>query len=338
MVAEKTGYPVEMLELEMQLDADLGIDSIKRVEILSAIQDRLPDAPAIKPEHLGTLRTLRQIADFLAGPIVRHIAPEHAPTMPAARRNGDLHHAAPAGPNAPDAPAVAEVLLQVVSEKTGYPLDMLELDMQLDGDLGIDSIKRVEILSAIQDRLPHAPAVKPEHLGTLRTLRQIADFLGQPASLTVPAEPQKTAPAAGRNGDHHHPAPAGQASPVPSVAEVLLQVVSEKTGYPVDMLEMEMQLDADLGIDSIKRVEILSAIQDRLPHAPAVKPEHLGTLRTLRQIAGFLEEPQQPAPVEPIPRNAARLTCLVPRAMPLAHADRRKQIAIAPSGRGLAGR
>ena len=92
------------------------------------------------------------------------------------------------------------------------------------------------------------------------------------------------------------------------------------------MLEMEMQLDADLGIDSIKRVEILSAIQDRLPHAPAVKPEHLGTLRTLRQIAGFLEEPQQPAPVEPIPRNAARLTCLVPRAMPLAHADRRKQI------------
>ena len=139
--------------------------------------------PAIKPEHLGTLRTLRQIADFLARPIVRHIAPEHAPTMPAARRNGDLHHASPAGPNAPDAPAVAEVLLQVVSEKTGYPLDMLELDMQLDGDLGIDSIKRVEILSAIQDRLPHAPAVKPEHLGTLRTLRQIADFLGQPASL-----------------------------------------------------------------------------------------------------------------------------------------------------------
>ena len=41
-VAEKTGYPAEMLELEMRLDADLGIDSIKRVEIFSAIQDRLP--------------------------------------------------------------------------------------------------------------------------------------------------------------------------------------------------------------------------------------------------------------------------------------------------------
>ena len=42
MIAEKTGYPTEMLELDMALDADLGIDSIKRVEILSALQERLP--------------------------------------------------------------------------------------------------------------------------------------------------------------------------------------------------------------------------------------------------------------------------------------------------------
>jgi NAD(P)-dependent dehydrogenase (short-subunit alcohol dehydrogenase family)/acyl carrier protein len=66
VIAEKTGYPVEMLELEMALDTDLGIDSIKRVEILSALQSQLPGAPAIKPEHLGTLQTVGQIVDFLA--------------------------------------------------------------------------------------------------------------------------------------------------------------------------------------------------------------------------------------------------------------------------------
>ena len=44
IVAEKTGYPAEMLEPAMRLDADLGIDSIKRVEILSALQEQLPDA------------------------------------------------------------------------------------------------------------------------------------------------------------------------------------------------------------------------------------------------------------------------------------------------------
>ncbi|WP_299496162.1 beta-ketoacyl synthase N-terminal-like domain-containing protein, partial [uncultured Shewanella sp.] len=34
VVAEKTGYPTEMLALDMDMEADLGIDSIKRVEIL----------------------------------------------------------------------------------------------------------------------------------------------------------------------------------------------------------------------------------------------------------------------------------------------------------------
>ena len=43
----------------MQLDADLGIDSIKRVEILSASRSGSPTRRSIKPEHLGTLRTLR---------------------------------------------------------------------------------------------------------------------------------------------------------------------------------------------------------------------------------------------------------------------------------------
>ena len=80
--------------------------------------------------------------------------------------------------------------------------------------------------------------------------------------------------------------------------KVLLEVVAEKTGYPAEMLEPEMQLDADLGIDSIKRVEILSALQERLPEAPIIKPEHLGTLRTLRDIAGFLGAS---APIAPTP-------------------------------------
>ncbi len=58
----------------------------------------------------------------------------------------------------------------------------LDLDMQLDADLGIDSIKRVEILSALQDRLTGLPALKPEQLGSFRTLRAIVDFISQPST------------------------------------------------------------------------------------------------------------------------------------------------------------
>ncbi|MBI5209963.1 MAG: SDR family NAD(P)-dependent oxidoreductase [Elusimicrobia bacterium] len=183
---------------------------------------------------------------------------------------------------------VAAILLAVVSEKTGYPAETLDLDMGLEADLGIDSIKRVEILSAMRERLPDAPAVGPEHIGALRTLRQIIDFLitcpprggassggADAASLVPPLPAPRT-----------RPSYAGGASDL--VAAILLAVVSEKTGYPAETLNLDMGLEADLGIDSIKRVEILSAMRERLPDAPAVGPEHIGALRTLRQIIDFL--------------------------------------------------
>jgi acyl transferase domain-containing protein/NAD(P)-dependent dehydrogenase (short-subunit alcohol dehydrogenase family) len=278
VVSEKTGYPVEMLEMGMGMDSDLGIDSIKRVEILSTIQERLPSAPVIGPEHLGTLRTLGEIAAHL-GAGMATAAAVATPTVSAATAA------------APDNNNVAETLLAVVSEKTGYPVEMLELGMGMDSDLGIDSIKRVEILSTIQERLPSAPVIGPEHLGTLRTLGEIAAHLGAgmatAAAVATPTVSAATATAPDNN----------------NVAETLLAVVSEKTGYPIEMLEMGMGMDSDLGIDSIKRVEILSTIQERLPSAPVIGPEHLGTLRTLGEIAQFLvgtpasADPQAAPPV-----------------------------------------
>ncbi len=124
------------------------------------------------------------------------------------------------------------------------------------------------------------------------------------------------------------------------VAAVLIEVVSEKTGYPPETLDLDMALDADLGIDSIKRVEILSALQERLPDAPPVKPEHLGTLHSLRQIAQFLAgtedaTPPAPAPV-PLAAPAAPSTAvqtlerLVVCAVPLDEEPRRESVRLAP--------
>lgn len=42
-------------------------------------------------------------------------------------------------------------LLQAVSERTGYPEDMLDLDAHMEADLGIDSIKRIEVFSGLKD-------------------------------------------------------------------------------------------------------------------------------------------------------------------------------------------
>ncbi|PHM54836.1 type I polyketide synthase [Xenorhabdus hominickii] len=47
-----------------------------------------------------------------------------------------------------------------------------------------------------------------------------------------------------------------------SIISQLVAIVSERTGYPEDMITPEMDLEADLGIDSIKRLEIFGAMFD----------------------------------------------------------------------------
>ncbi|MEI6415498.1 MAG: SDR family oxidoreductase, partial [Pseudomonadota bacterium] len=81
---------------------------------------------------------------------------------------------APAIPAAPD---IGKVLISIVAEKTGYPMEMLKPGMSLEGDLGIDSIKRVEIFSALSDHMPSLPRLSPADIVSLRTLEQITEHL-----------------------------------------------------------------------------------------------------------------------------------------------------------------
>ncbi|MFD4440477.1 SDR family NAD(P)-dependent oxidoreductase [Nocardia sp. NPDC058519] len=95
-------------------------------------------------------------------------------------------------PAALDADAVWSVLSQVVSEKTGYPPEMLALSLDLEADLGVDSIKRVQIMGAVGERIDGVPAVGPEQVAELRTLSDIVDFV---AGSAAPAPAATPAPA-----------------------------------------------------------------------------------------------------------------------------------------------
>ncbi|MDD2388330.1 MAG: SDR family NAD(P)-dependent oxidoreductase, partial [Desulfobacterales bacterium] len=268
VVSELTGYPEETLELDMDIEADLGIDSIKRVEILSTVEERLPGLPGISPEVMGSLKTLREIVDCLSretggGPAAETKKLPETGSAPAV-----------------DAGQIRDTIVTVVSELTGYPEETLELDMDIEADLGIDSIKRVEILSTVEERLPGLPGISPEVMGSLKTLREIVDCLSRETG-GGPAAETKKLPETGS-------APAVDAG---QIRDTIVTVVSELTGYPEETLELDMDIEADLGIDSIKRVEILSTVEERLPGLPGISPEVMGSLKTLAQIIGYLSKP-----------------------------------------------
>ena len=212
----------------------------------------------------------------LPAPAPMAVAPTMAAPAPAAVAKPAAPAAKPKAPS-PAAPShnLGALLFDVVSEKTGYPAAMLKAEMDLEGDLGIDSIKRVEILSAMRERAPGLPEVEADKMAKLRTLGEILGHLsdGAPAQLSAAVSAPATKAPAARG---------------PDLGALLFEVVADKTGYPAAMLKAEMDLEGDLGIDSIKRVEILSAMRERAPGLPEVEADKMAKLRTLGEILGHL--------------------------------------------------
>ncbi|MCL1123491.1 type I polyketide synthase [Shewanella surugensis] len=273
VVSEKTGYPTEMLSLEMDMEADLGIDSIKRVEILGSVQDKLPNLPELNPDDLAECRTLGEITTYLESQSLNNQSSDSQ-----SLDNQSLQIPASQGSSADTSADVQACMLAVVSEKTGYPTEMLSLEMDMEADLGIDSIKRVEILGSVQDKLPNLPELNPDDLAECRTLGEITTYL-ESQSLQIPASQDPSA---------HANTPAASDNTNADIQACMLDVVSEKTGYPTEMLSLEMDMEADLGIDSIKRVEILGSVQDKLPNLPELNPDDLAECRTLGEITAYL--------------------------------------------------
>ena len=179
-------------------------------------------------------------------------------------------------------------LLGVVSDRTGYPSEMLTMDMELESDLGIDSIKRVEILSAMQDLVPELPEVDLAVMAGLATLGEIVAYLTDQASGA--AVSASVAPAASVSVSAALVSVSAAPVSVEEMTPKLLGVVSDRTGYPSEMLTMDMELESDLGIDSIKRVEILSAMQDLVPELPEVDLAVMAGLATLGEIVAYLTD------------------------------------------------
>jgi hypothetical protein len=103
-------------------------------------------------------------------------APEPAPA-----RSSTVAKIAPAGDAVMDRGKLTSVLLDIVEEKTGYPKDMVGLDQNLEADLGIDSIKRIEVVGAMLQTLPEkqreALTAHRSKLNTQSTLNGMLELL-----------------------------------------------------------------------------------------------------------------------------------------------------------------
>ncbi|SCE84106.1 Acyl transferase domain-containing protein [Micromonospora echinospora] len=309
VISERTGYPVDLIELDLDLEADLSIDSIKRAEVAGEVASRLSlavEGDESELEDLVKARTVRAMVTWLdqrmgstAAPAAVAVAPVAAPAAPAG------------GASLADFQAA---ILAVISERTGYPVDLIELDLDLEADLSIDSIKRAEVAGEVASRLDLAVEGDESELEDLvkaRTVRAMVTWLEAKMSATVTVSaPVATAPAVAAPAVPA--APAGGAS-LADFQAAILAVISERTGYPVDLIELDLDLEADLSIDSIKRAEVAGEVASRLDLAVEGDESELEDLvkaRTVRAMVTWLDQKMNAtaAPVEAAPAPAPAAT------------------------------
>ena len=189
---------------------------------LGVAHGAIPGSPPVAAAQPFAMPPLHQLTSPTPGAGSAPAAPSATDPIDLAESAGSsptetLAPTAAAAPPADEGAHTEHTLLEVVAELTGYPIEMLAVDMDLEADLGIDSIKRLEILAALQTRLPEMAAVDSAYVGSLRTLRDIieymranagADGMAQPAaSAEAPAGSvaKDTPPSPASSGDAHVP-------------------------------------------------------------------------------------------------------------------------------------
>ena len=63
----------------------------------------------------------------------------------------------------------------------------------------------------------------------------------------------------------------------------------EKTGYPKDMLDLDLDLEADLGVDTVKQAEMFAAIRE-IYNIPRDENRKLRDYPTLAHVIRFVFE------------------------------------------------
>ncbi|MCA9266252.1 MAG: SDR family NAD(P)-dependent oxidoreductase, partial [Planctomycetales bacterium] len=130
-----------------------------------------------------------------------------SPTNGTAGSNGHRHNAHASSPvdRHPEPPALVDLaeverfLIDFVVDQTGYPPEIVELDAELEADLGIDSIKKAQLFGEIREQFapqaaPNADGASAERntLGQFRCLRDVLDWVGQELKAPPESPPAST--------------------------------------------------------------------------------------------------------------------------------------------------
>jgi NAD(P)-dependent dehydrogenase (short-subunit alcohol dehydrogenase family)/acyl carrier protein len=247
----------------------------------------------------------------------------------------------------PASVALGETIVSIIAEVTRYPRDILKPDANLEEDLGIDSVKRTEILTVLGSRLglpenqdgagfpprgngngdSDAEPVVPRTIGDL--VAAVETFVRQEQGQASPAPTAASVPEVKEREPERREKPRAtrvepersESRPEPggSLAERVVEIIAGVTHYPRELLQPTADLEDDLGFDQAQRKAIFTALRTRL-HLALPENGPLPGVQTIGDIVvevgrhlpapapGARPQPAQPVAQAEQERPAARIS------------------------------
>jgi malonyl CoA-acyl carrier protein transacylase len=310
VLCEKTGYDPAEIEYDFELEADLGVDTVKQAEILAEVREKW-GLPKDEDFRFSDYPTLERLADYVEE---RFEVAHGAGATDASTDSGedpdeesgaemstdDVSAETTPEPNEPattqdvDRPSreeVLETMLEVLCEKTGYDPAEIEYDFELEADLGVDTVKQAEILAEVREKWG-LPKDEDFRFSDYPTLERLADYVEERFEVAHDIETHDgdTDPDTGTDSETETSAtPAGERPSREEVLDTMLEVLCEKTGYDPAEIEYDFELEADLGVDTVKQAEILAEVREKWG-LPKDEGFRFSDYPTLERLADYVEE------------------------------------------------
>ncbi|WP_235949829.1 non-ribosomal peptide synthetase [Paenibacillus apii] len=151
-VSGVTGHRIEDIDDEMFLEDDLGLDSIKMISLMNEMMKLIPEEQLddFQDAHpvgslliISTVRELLGIFETWEASLGKALnAPEIAATADAVPITGEMRE------------QLKVEVCELITEITGHNLVDLHADMDLESDLGLDSIKMISLMNAMLRLIP----------------------------------------------------------------------------------------------------------------------------------------------------------------------------------------
>ena len=148
-------------------------------------------------------------------------------------------------------------VLSVIATQTGYEITDLDLEYELEADLGIDTVKQAELFAELRESFNIPDEIQIE-MTSAPTIQSLIDWFTTHSTSTTPISSEEV----DTTSESRPTLSTSEGEGIPKYTEVVLSTLAEQTGYEITDLDLEYELEADLGIDTVKQAELFAELRE----------------------------------------------------------------------------